>query len=344
MPACAGVIVLPIEPQARPERATEGDRKMAIRSPRTILALSAAMALTVGALAPTAALAKGPNGGGGGADCDGDCTADAPQAQQIRARDGSGTNQAARTKANAGGGGQVRARAGGGAEAKASSGNGQARNTRQSNQTTRQSNRNGNQDQATVRKGQGRNARNGAGQGPNEDGQRGPGSCGECDAEMGTLTDEQVAGLIFMANEEKLAHDVYAAFAEQYGVPIFSNIAESEATHQRAVNVVLERYGLDDTAIGLPAGEFSDPAIAALYDTFIEQGSASLEEAIGVGVLIEETDIADLESRMEDLVTSATELDSSEEEPETSAPDVYELYSHLLAASQNHLSAFEGWL
>ena len=36
---------------------------------------------------------------------------------------------------------------------------------------------------------------------------------------MGTLTPEQEAGLLFMANEEKLAHDVYAAFAEQYGVP-----------------------------------------------------------------------------------------------------------------------------
>ncbi|MEX1295120.1 MAG: hypothetical protein AB1Z67_03005, partial [Candidatus Limnocylindrales bacterium] len=89
----------------------------------------------------------------------------------------------------------------------------------------------------------------------------------------------------------------------------------------------------------------------------IEQGSASLEEAIAVGVLIEETDIADLESRLADLVTSALELESSTDELgtspsglesstdelETSAPDVYEMYSHLLAASQNHLSAFEGW-
>jgi hypothetical protein len=28
---------------------------------------------------------------------------------------------------------------------------------------------------------------------------------------------------------------------------------------------------------------------------------------------------------------------------EESAPDVYEMYSHLLAGSQNHLAAFEGW-
>jgi len=296
---------------------------MTTRSPRTILAFSAATALTVAALAPTAVLAKGPYGDGSGS-CDGDCTSDTPQLQ-VQARNGSGGDQANRTQANAGGGGQVQARS-------------NADNTAQT--------RNGNagRNANTKANGNGQNAKSGAGNGPNEDGQRGPGTCDDCTAEMGTLTDEQAAGLVFMANEEKMAHDVYAAFADQYGVRIFSNIAESEAMHQEAVDVVLERYGLENPVADLPAGEFSDPMIASLYDTLIEQGSASLEEAIGVGVIIEETDIADLESRMADLVTSAPELESSTEGLKSSAPDVHEMYSHLQAASQNHLSAFEGWL
>ena len=77
----------------------------------------------------------------------------------------------------------------------------------------------------------------------------------------------------------------------------------------------------------------------------MERGSASLEEAIAVGVLIEETDIADLEARMAELET--TELETTELETtelETTAPDVHQLYSHLLAGSQNHLAAFESWL
>ena len=285
------------------------------RSPRTILAISAVAALTLAALAPTAALGKGPGNGPGG--CSGDCTADEPVAQeQVRARNGAGRQTEA--KANAGGGGQVRANAGGGRgqnrQASEPVGGGQGN---QGNAKGNQGNNKGNQ------------GNQGAGKGPNEDGQRGPGSCDECDVKMGTLTDEQVAGLIFMANEEKLAHDVYAAFAEMYGVRIFENIANSEARHREAVSVVLERYGHEDKAMELPAGEFSDPIIASLYETFIEQGSASLEEAIAVGVLIEETDIADLESRMAGL--------------EESAPDVHEMYSHLLAASDNHRNAFQGW-
>ena len=49
-----------------------------------------------------------------------------------------------------------------------------------------------------------------------------------------------------------------------------------------------------------------------------------------MGVLIEETDIADLEERMVGL--------------EESAPDVYNMYSHLLTASGHHLAAFESQL
>jgi hypothetical protein len=271
---------------------------MSIRSPRTVLALSAALALTISALAPTAAFAKGPGGNG---ECDGDCTADQPQAQYpVRARDGSGDST------------QV-----------------QNRNGRRTKDTQQSNNAQQSRNAARNANGQGQNAKDGAGKGPNEDGQRGPGSCDDCDAEMGVLTDEQAAGVLFMANEEKMAHDVYAAFAEQYGVRVFANIADAEARHHEAVNVVRERYGLEDTATDLARGAFSDPIIDSLYATLLEQGSASLEDAIAVGVLIEKTDIADLEARMAGL--------------EESAPDVYEMYSHLLAGSQNHLAAFEGW-
>lgn len=325
---------------------------MHIRSPRTILALSAALALTVSAAGSTAVMAKGP--GGGSSECDGDCTAEQPQAQQqVRARDGSGANDVTEpqrtrardtsstsrqtsTRANAGGGGKVQARA-------ANENDGGGRNANQ------RANQRANQAAAQNTNGAGRNAKEGAGKGPNEDGERGPGTCDECDVEMGTLTDEQAAGVVFMANEEKLAHDVYSAFAEMFGVPIFSNIAASEARHQEAVTMVLARYGLEDTAIDLPAGEFSDPVIASLYDQLIEQGSASLEEAIAVGVLIEETDIADLESRLADLGGTASDESTDdtatldEEVVAVGAPDVVEMYSHLLAGSRNHLSAFQGW-
>jgi hypothetical protein len=292
---------------------------MTTRSPRTILTFSAALALTVAALAPTAALAKGPNGGSGDATCDGDCTADAPQAQQVRARDGSGVNQSTGTQANAGGGGQVRAGVADSTETQTWNAN-----------RGRNANANGNRANANAN---GQNSKSGAGQGPNEDGQRGPGTCDDCDVQMGTLTPEQEQGLIFMAEEEKLAHDVYAALAEQYDVPIFSNIANAEARHQAAVEVVLERYDIDASMLPEAAGEFYNELLGSLYTSLLEEGSASYEAALGVGVQIEALDIADLESRL------AAPEDAALED---AAPDVFEMYSHLLAGSQNHLAAFEG--
>ncbi len=308
---------------------------MTIRSPRTILAATAAVALTVSALAPTAVLAKGPGGSG---DCDGDCSADRPQAQlQIQARDGSGggaqqrsrardvSAQQTATRASAGGGGQVQAQAGNGGNQNRQSAGGRNQNN---NQNTNQN----------AAQGQGRNAKDakqGAGKGPNEDGERGPGSCDDCEVEMGVLTEDQEDGLVYMAYEEKLTHDVYAAFAEQYGVRVFANIAGSEARHQEAVAVVLERYGLENPTATLPAGDFSgNDLMASLYETLVAEGSESLEQAIAVGVQIEEMDIEDLQSRIAGLEEAA---------PEDFAADVHEMYSHLLAGSQNHLAAFGGW-
>jgi hypothetical protein len=266
---------------------------MHIRSPRSILAVSAALAVAAAALGPVAALARGPGPSG---DRDG-----------VRATDQ--RRQGGRAQDVTGKGGQQRIRA------RVDIADQPAVGTR-------------------ARDGQSRRARTGAGRGPNVAGVRTPGTCSVCDADLGTLGDELAAGVVFMANEEKMAHDVYVAFAARYGVPIFTNIAGAEARHQQAVHTVLERYGLDDTAIGLPAGQFSDPAISTLYATLLERGSASLQEAIAVGVLIEQTDIADLESRMTDLLG---------EGDAPVAPVAYQLYSHLLAGSKNHLAAFQGW-
>jgi len=284
---------------------------MQTRSPRTLLAMSAVVALTLTALAPSAAFAKGP--GGGAADCDGDCTADQTQAQPLRVRDGSGAQ----------GQGQARRRAvvvaAEGAEPGAGNGNGYGAN--------------GNRQNAQG----GKNQRNneGAGQGGNQRGwdegtPPGPGSCEDCDVEMGELDQDGIDGLIYMANEEKLAHDVYVKFAEMYGLPVFERIASSEARHQAAVDQVLERYGISDDTSTLEAGLFNLPEIKELYAELIAEGSVGLDEALAVAVRIEQIDIEDLKLRMAGV--------------EKSAPDVFKMYSNLMTASGHHEAAFESQL
>ncbi len=144
---------------------------------------------------------------------------------------------------------------------------------------------------------------------------------------MGTLLDADIEGLLYMANEEKLAHDVYSAFADLYDVPAFERIATSESRHYLAVQTVLERYGIDDPTADLTEGLFSDDALQQLYADLIARGSESLEGALAAAVDIEVTDIADLEGRLAELGSSA--------------PDVSGMYSHLQTASGHHQAAFE---
>lgn len=142
------------------------------------------------------------------------------------------------------------------------------------------------------------------------------------------LTQAEEDGLLFMREEEKLARDVYLYLDGLYGSFIFANIADSEQTHMDAVLALLVRYGLEDPAAGKAAGEFTDQTLQALYDQLIVQGSESLEAAYGVGVLIEETDIVDLESHLEHVEHS----------------DIRNVYESLLQGSQNHLASFQSYL
>lgn len=277
---------------------------MRTRSPKSILALSGALALSAMVAVPVATMARGFGPGAGS--CDGDCTNDGVQVQRVRAQAETGVVA----------GQQIRARDGSAAGVGAASGatTGVARGPAA-----------GSAGNGVRANGNGI-GNNGAGNGPNVDGDRGPGTCDACTAEMGTLTEAQVADLVFMANEEKMAHDVYAALADLHDMRLFSNIAASEARHFEAVNTVLERYGQDTFELN---DDFTDSVLESLCTELLEQAGDDQAAAMAVGLTIEGTDIADLQSRMAEL--------------ESTAPDAYQLYTHLLAGSENHLQAFERW-
>jgi len=92
----------------------------------------------------------------------------------------------------------------------------------------------------------------------------------------GVLSAEEVDGLLWMREEEKLAHDVYVTLYEKWNLPIFQNISQSELTHTDAVKSLLDRYSLADPAVGKDVGVFVNPTLQGLYDQLVEQGSHRL--------------------------------------------------------------------
>jgi len=139
------------------------------------------------------------------------------------------------------------------------------------------------------------------------------------------LSEDEVADLFFMREEEKLARDSYLEMLQTWGLPIFENIAASEQRHMDAIGTLIEKYGLADPVRSeLAIGQFVDPELQALFDNLSWLGGQSLIDGLTVGAMIEETDIEDIQLAI----------------GRAGHEDIIETYEHLLCGSLNHLRAF----
>lgn len=132
--------------------------------------------------------------------------------------------------------------------------------------------------------------------------------------------------LVDLRVEEKVAHDVYVALYEKWGLRPFANIARSEAQHGTRLESLMRAYGVADPTDGLAEGVFPTAASQALYDSLVAKGLSSASAAYAVGRQIERRDIADLTRAK--ARTAVVALDAT--------------YSNLIRASRNHLRAFGG--
>ena len=131
--------------------------------------------------------------------------------------------------------------------------------------------------------------------------------------------------LKYMVEEEKMARDVYTVLAKTAAYPRFKNIANAEQFHLDQMSMVLKDYGLWNPTLKRGPGVFYNKELSALYKTLITKGQLSALDAIQVGIIIEEKDIADL-TAMEKLITQE---------------DIQFVVNYLKSGSQNHLAAFK---
>jgi len=136
------------------------------------------------------------------------------------------------------------------------------------------------------------------------------------------LTTADIAGLMLMREEEKMARDVYSFFYAAYGIQVFDRISGSEDRHSSSVLSLIEYFGLTDPAVA-EVGVFTNPDIQALYKQLTTAGS-SVEAALSTGAFIEEYDIADLQKLLAD----------------TKNADIIMVYTNLEEGSENHLRSF----
>jgi hypothetical protein len=139
------------------------------------------------------------------------------------------------------------------------------------------------------------------------------------------LTADEIAALRSAREEEKLARDLYRAFAKTYRSRVFSNIILAEEKHLDAVLTLLTTYGVADPIGANADGVFTDADLQRTYTSLLARGSVSFTDALLTGAYVEELDLHDLEQ---------SPLYASNH------PDIAQTLANLHAGSENHLRAF----
>jgi hypothetical protein len=135
------------------------------------------------------------------------------------------------------------------------------------------------------------------------------------------------SGLQMMYEEEKLARDVYLEMNRLWNLNIFQNISQSEQQHMNSVELLLKRYRIPYEG-DKSAGEYSSTEMSELYAKLTKQGAQSVTAALLVGATVEDLDIKDLYSLLE----------------QTDNSDIAFVYRNLAKGSRNHLRSFTAQL
>jgi hypothetical protein len=130
------------------------------------------------------------------------------------------------------------------------------------------------------------------------------------------------ADLIRLYEEEILAHDLYVILGKKHpDVRPFQNIPRSEQMHRDALAAILKSEG-----IAVPKAKkgrrFVSEGLDEIFAKWRAEGKKSAAAACGVGVRLEDHDIADLRKAQADF------------------PKHKEVLGQLEAASNNHFRAF----
>lgn len=137
-----------------------------------------------------------------------------------------------------------------------------------------------------------------------------------------TLTDADKEALLFMLEEEKLARDTYIFLNDQWALNQFANIKNSEQMHMDAVENLLIQYNVEYDI--LPVGQFEDVTLQNFYNQFVIDGNVSVANALQIGATIEDLDIVDLETHINESLNT----------------DLINVFESLQCGSRNHLRSF----
>ena len=140
----------------------------------------------------------------------------------------------------------------------------------------------------------------------------------------GQLTEQEIAGLIYARQIEKVARDVYYLLYATWGEPFIANIILSEQKHMDAIKRMLTKYSIEDPVVDDGVGQFTDPYFTDMFNDLLALGTASEQGAKEAGLIIENACIAYLEHELSYITVE----------------NLVNVYTNLLRGSNRHLLEF----
>lgn len=141
-----------------------------------------------------------------------------------------------------------------------------------------------------------------------------------------SLTGQELQGLLYMAEKQKLHRDVYMAMDERTAIPLFNELYLGDAKNFDLISATIEAYGQENPVLNRGVGDFRRAEVQALYDEFINTVNNDLIEMLTFAVRMEEGTLEDIRNFME-------QVDGN--------PDIRQLYTELLTGSYAQLDALD---
>ncbi len=142
------------------------------------------------------------------------------------------------------------------------------------------------------------------------------------------LNESERQDILYLQESEKLEHDLYAKFAQQFSsIPVFTSLEQASAVFVKADDVILLRYGITNPEQAA-LGSFTSPKLQNLYTTWVNDGSLSAISALKAAATSEDMHIADLNAAI----------------GRTDNNDLNFIYRQQLAFSRNNLRALSQWI
>lgn len=116
-----------------------------------------------------------------------------------------------------------------------------------------------------------------------------------------SLTGQELEGLLYMAEKQKLQRDIYMGMYEKTLNPVFNELYLTDRNNFELVSETIEFYGQKNPVLNKGVGDFKRSEIQAVYDEFNSTVYTDLIEMLDFAIKMEHGTASEVRSFMSEV-------------------------------------------